>query len=132
MNDRALQIWADSLRGRQRWTEQQAREVLQVQSASGESPTTFCRRMGLAPQRLVWWRQRLANSTGLEQHPGGCQSAQQFVPVVVRPTQQGSDESALLRVRIGDHVVVEVRHADANTAAWVALFAAGYANGAEQ
>jgi transposase-like protein len=42
------------------WTEAQARVVLEEQARSGESINAFARRHGVTPQRVRWWRDRIA------------------------------------------------------------------------
>jgi len=131
MNDRAMQKWAAQLRGRRPWTEEEAREVLEHQGASGLSIERFARRVGFVPQRLHWWRTRLAQSRGGRVALAEPASRPSFVPVVVRDGERTAAECVPLRVRIGERVVVDVRQADASTAAWVAWLALACAGGAE-
>ena len=46
-----------------RWTEEEARDALAALEASGESVNAFGRRLGIVPQRLLWWRSRLGRVT---------------------------------------------------------------------
>lgn len=43
-----------------RWTEEEAREAIAALDASGLSTAAFAVREGLDPQRLYWWRRRVA------------------------------------------------------------------------
>lgn len=99
----------------ERWTEKDARRVLGAWEKSGETVAAFARRMGVIPQRLSWWRKRLA------QAPSGEPSVA-FVPVTVRP---GADVTSTPRtapvvLTLGDRVRIDVRDMDGTTAAWVA------------
>jgi transposase-like protein len=132
MNERQMQSWAAALRGRRQWTEDQAREVLHRQGASGQNVTRFARRMGFVAQRLHWWRRRLGNASGVDTRSGVGEVALEFVPVVVRGALQVSDVQAPIVVRLCQQVRVEVHQPDATTAAWVALVVAGFANGGSQ
>jgi hypothetical protein len=84
-----------------RWTESDAREVLSAWEASGESGPAFGRRHGIVPQRLWWWRSRLAAATS-------------FLPVEVR----GSPSAVVVTTEGG--VRVEVAAVDEASAEWVA------------
>ena len=85
-----------------RWTEDEAREALATLEASGESVNAFGRRLGIVPQRLLWWRSRLGRVTP------------SFVPVEVSGT------SPAVVVVAEDGTRVEVSTADAVPAEWVA------------
>jgi transposase-like protein len=93
---------AAELGASRRWTEEDAREVLAAQESSGESVNAFGRRLGIVPQRLLWWRSRLERVTP------------SFVPVEVTGT------SPAVVVVAGDGTRVEVSTADAVPAEWVA------------
>lgn len=45
-----------------RWSEADARQVLAALDESGMSTAAFAMEKGLDPQRLYWWRRRLANA----------------------------------------------------------------------
>ena len=87
---------------RPKWTEGEAREVMAAWAASGESATAFGRRNGIVPQRLYWWRSRLAcdppSFVELEVHPPAAS------PVVV----------------IEGTTRIEIGSIDSASAAWVA------------
>jgi hypothetical protein len=70
--------------------------------ASGESLTAFGRRVGIMPQRLFWWRKRLAGA------------AQSFVPVEVT----GGGRAAVVVTERGARI--EVSAVDSASAEWVA------------
>ena len=84
------------------WTEQDAREVLAALEASAESVAAFAGRVGIVPQRLLWWRSRLGRSSG------------SFVPVEVT----SSGPAVVLTMASGTRI--EVSAADAASAQWVA------------
>ena len=85
-----------------KWTEGDAREALSVLEASGESVNAFGRRLGIVPQRLLWWRSRLGRVTP------------SFVPVEV------TGMSPAVVVVAGDGTRVEMSTADPASAEWVA------------
>ena len=113
MQEREMQKWAEQLRSCGNWTQEQARDVLERQRASGEGITPFARRMGFVPQRLFWWRGRLGD---WQPEPAGTQS---FVPVVVRA--QAPERGARISVELCNGVRVHIHEVDASTAGWVAL-----------
>jgi len=84
-----------------KWTEEDAREALAALEASGESVNAFARRLGIVPQRLLWWRSRLGRVTP------------SFVPVEV------IGASPAVVVVTEDGTRVEVSTADAASAEWV-------------
>ena len=90
------------LGGSRRWTEEEAREALAALEASGESVNAFGRRLGIVPQRLLWWRSRLGRV------------APSFVPVEV------IGASPAVVVVTEDGTRVEVSTADAVSAEWLA------------
>src|SRR5688572_7763923 len=49
-----------------RWTEAEARQVLDEWRASGLRAAAFARQKGISAMRLPYWSQRLASSTGGE------------------------------------------------------------------
>ena len=93
---------AAKLGASRKWTEEDAREALAAQEASGESVNAFGRRLGIVPQRLLWWRSRLGRSSG------------SFVPVEVT----SSGPAVVLTMDSGTRI--EVSAADAASAQWVA------------
>ncbi len=99
------------------WTHDQAREVLETWEKSGQSAAAFARSIGVVPQRLFWWRQRLGRPGPTGPSPG-------FVPIVVRTAEQVS--AAPLVVTTTSGARIEVHDVDSSTAAWVvAVLGAG-------
>lgn len=45
-----------------RWTEEEARPALDELARNGESAEAFARRRGISPQRLRYWKKRLAET----------------------------------------------------------------------
>jgi hypothetical protein len=70
--------------------------------------------MGTNPQRLFWWRRRLART--LSKGP-------MFVPVVATPSPVRA--SAALVITMPSGTRIEVGEVDAATAAWVVAVLAG-------
>jgi hypothetical protein len=103
-----------------RWTEKQARAVLEAWRRSGQSVAAFADAIGVVPQRLYWWKSRL----------GAGSTAPTFVPVVEKQSRSFAGavtipcpsprSSATLVVVLTDGVRIEVHEVDASTAAWVA------------
>jgi hypothetical protein len=92
---------------RQKWTEEEAREVLGAWEASGEGLTAFGRRLGVVPQRLSWWRDRIARAKSAPR--------ESWVPIEVR----GLGSAAIVVVEGSTRI--EVSSADAASAEWVGL-----------
>jgi hypothetical protein len=70
------------------WTEVEARAVLAAQKKSGLSVDAFARDNGLLPQRLYWWRKKLAATMAATVMP---------VRVVEREPRRGEPVTILLR-----------------------------------
>jgi transposase-like protein len=104
MGRTAAERRAAELGASRKWTEEDAREALSALEASGESVNAFGRRLGIVPQRLLWWRSRL----------GRGRATPSFVPVEVTGT------SPAVVVVAEDGTRVEVGTADAASAEWVA------------
>jgi transposase-like protein len=68
-------------RGRRKWTEAEARQVLAALDGSGEPLARFARKRGLNEQRLYWWKQRLAS--GKRSSKGETSALVELAPVVV-------------------------------------------------
>jgi hypothetical protein len=80
----------------QRWSQADARVVLELLERSGDSIPVFARANDLSAQRLYWWRSRLVeepkrNDVELEQLS--------FAPVVVTGLGQ---QSPAMRLRLGE------------------------------
>lgn len=95
-----------------RWTPETARAVLAAQKESGESMSAFGRRHGIGPQRLYWWRGRLAEWERVAPSP------RLLVPVVTT-APSAPVGSAQLRLRYGE-VELELRDAAAVPPTWLA------------
>ena len=87
---------------RDTWTDDDARRVLDAWRASGESIPAFAKRHELTPQRLYWWKRRLAEPNPEPELP--------FVPATVIPSE------AVITIRAGN-IAVEIDNASPS---WVA------------
>lgn len=81
-----------------RWTETQAREVLERAEKSGKPLWRYARENGLNGQRLHWWKARLEKSNG-GPRPSG-QGAPRLAPVILTGGMRSGTVAAV--VRIGD------------------------------
>jgi hypothetical protein len=66
-----------------RWSAADARRVLKMCRGSGLSVSAFGARHGLAPQRLGWWKKRLAEWRQHEKAPTAAAAPMTLVPAVV-------------------------------------------------
>lgn len=98
--------------GGRAWTAEQARSVLQAWAESGRSGSAYARSIGVVPQRLFWWRRRLAESEA------PITASSTLVPMTVR-TGVAAATSAAVVVTTTTGVRIEVNDIDAATAAWV-------------
>jgi hypothetical protein len=73
-----------------RWTEVEAREALRELAQTGESRFAFARRMGVSPQRVIYWQNKLGRDG---------RSTPAFVPVAL-PTC--SPAHAEIEIRLGE------------------------------
>jgi len=116
--------------GLRKWTEEQARFVLEACRASGEPPTTFARRWGFYSQRMYWWKERFRRTDAEASDPGAmaATSTSTFLPMTVRDEHDVSLETlgaaftavAPVTVVVSPDVRIEVTELDAASAAWVA------------
>ena len=101
------------------WTPELARRLLAEWRSSGQSLAVFSRRRGFLPQRLSWWRKRLASQE--VRHAAASSAAPPagggFVPLTVRPAAR-SNPAAI--VELGDTLRVELGTLDRASAAWIA------------
>jgi transposase-like protein len=108
------------LRSSQRWTEEDARQVMAAWKRSGETVAAFARREGLCTQRVYWWRDRLGlnhDEVAIAQS-ATASLVPAFLPVTVRaPVREG--RSTAVTVVVGDGLRVEVTELGATSAAWV-------------
>jgi transposase-like protein len=112
--------WLVELRGSRPWTEAEGRRVIEAWEASGESVAAFARRVGLVPQRMYWWRERLgAGPVKARAQEVREVSVPAFLPVTVRATPTPT-LGAAVTVCTREGIRVEVTELDATSAAWVA------------
>ena len=101
------------------WTPELARRLLAEWRSSGQSLAVFSRRRGFLPQRLSWWRKRLASQE--DGHADATRAAPAanggFVPFTVRP---GARSNPAAIVDLGDALRVELGTLDRARAAWIA------------
>ena len=93
---------------RRPWTEADAQRVLDEWRRSGATLEAFARARGLVPQRIAWWRKRLA-----DRHPPTA-TALTLIPAAVI----GGEPAAVLRLPHG--VVLELSSVSPG---WVAALA---------
>jgi transposase-like protein len=90
---------AVSVFDRPRWSEEEAREVLEALERSGQSVGAFAADHDLDPQRLYCWRRRL----------GVCAEATTFEELVVRaPAARGAADSSRFEILLRSGTVVRV------------------------
>jgi len=105
--------------GPQHWTEEDARRVLTLREATGDSEAGFARRYGLRARRLGSWRRRLDESkadkaAGAPEH-ADVELGDRFVELVTRERT----DTAVATVHVGD-VVVELAAVDHAGALFIA------------
>ena len=78
------------------WTEVEARGVVAAWRKSGRSTIDFARERGIVPQRIYWWRKRIADIDG-----NGIESKSsaplKLLPVHVSEPKRGEPVTVLLR-----------------------------------
>lgn len=109
---------AKRAKGGRAWTAEQARSVLEAWEESGSSGSAYARSIGVVPQRLFWWRKRLA----ADGTPITARST--LVPMTVRAGVV-APASAPMVVTTTTGVRIEVNDVDAATAAWVTAVLSG-------
>jgi transposase-like protein len=95
-----------------RWSELDARIVLEAVERSGDTIHAFAREHGLPAHRLYWWRERLAGA--IDEDPGDLGQLS-FAPVVV--TGLGRAPAMLVRVGELELEIIEPQRVDP---AWLA------------
>lgn len=95
-----------------RWSEVDARIVLDAVERSGDTIHAFAREHGLPAHRLYWWRERLAGA--IDEEPGDLGQLA-FAPVVVT----GLARPSALLVRFGE-VELEIIEPQRVDPAWLA------------
>ena len=104
--------------GAVRWSEADARRVLDAWRRSGRSAYAYAREHGMNAQRLLWWRKRL----GEWEHEGRAPRRSARVRLV--PAVLAADPRAPAAVvRLGAHVTVEISEVSSVPASWVASLA---------
>jgi transposase-like protein len=98
--------WARKAADGARWTESEARAALAAWRSSGETMAAFARRHDIDPQRIGWWRDRLAEPASAA-----------LVPVTIANANLAT--SAVLRVRV-DGVEIEILDPECVPAQWLA------------
>ena len=98
------------------WSEAEARRVLTLWEASGESAAAFARRHGLRATRLAWWSRRLA---AWERDVEGAEPAERRDSAFVELVGMGGSTTASATVRVGP-VIVELATLDASSARFIA------------
>ena len=83
------------LRDARRWSEADARQVLDAVESSGRTIHSFACEHDLKAHRLYWWRERLAGS--VREEPGGFEQLS-FAPVMVT----GLGQTPAVIVRLGE------------------------------
>ncbi len=96
-----------------RWTEKRGRRELGQWRRSGQSLSAFARERGFNPQRLRYWRDRLAERS--EERVTGGEANAEFVPGVIVEVA-----SAAVRLELPRGVVVEAKAAREVEPGWVA------------
>jgi transposase-like protein len=99
------------LRGPEHWKPDDARRVLADWARSGESMAEFAHRHGINPERISWWRERLASKTS---------ATVTLVPVTVRDAVTLAPKGAALSLVLADDVRVEVADPSRVSPQWFA------------
>lgn len=99
---------------KQRWTEQEGRDVVGRWQRSGLSMTAFARDQGLGLHRLVYWRERLGGE------PAAASRAELRGPKLVPGVVVDVSGGARVCVTLPRGVMVEARSAQDITPGWVA------------
>jgi transposase-like protein len=77
-----------------RWTEEEARQVIAALERSGKPVAAFAAEHGLDPQRVYYWRRRVAGGDGTT-----------FRELIVRPSQPQGETAAFEVALAGGDVV---------------------------
>jgi hypothetical protein len=103
-----------------RWSEAQAKQLLDEWESSGEALAAYARRCAVHPQRLAWWRKRL----GGVHRPVARPAAPAFAPVTVGVACAAAERAPIAAaIDFGDSMHVELRTLDDASAQWVATVA---------
>ncbi len=80
------------------WSAEDAKRVLDACRDSGVTQAEFCRKHGLQPKRLSWWRRRLRNWGASRRWP----DAVRFAPAVVAAT------AMRIKIQLPGEVAIEI------------------------
>jgi transposase-like protein len=108
--NKAIEAGVAQLRDR-RWSEADARVVIEALERSGEAVTVFARRHGLDKQRIYKWRSRFSDEFRNREDDTESLS---FAPVVVT----GLDRTPAVVVRVGE-LEVEVHDPQKVDPSWI-------------
>lgn len=112
--------WLEEMAGPEQWRPTDAERVIAAWQASGKSMAEFSDGYGINPQRIAWWRKRLAT----KEVPAA--PAMQFVPVTVRaqaerPATAPAERSvAPVVIALGGVGRIEVAEPEAVSPSWIA------------
>jgi len=87
------------------WSTTDAKRVLEACRDSGVPQAEFCRKHGLQPKRLSWWRKRLRDWGALRR----ATEAVRFAPAVVLPAA-----AMQIKIRLPGEVAIEIADAGAS------------------
>lgn len=82
----------------QHWSAEDAKRVLDACKDSGVTQAEFCRKYGLQPKRLSWWRRRLRDWGALRRST----DAVRFAPAVVPAT------ALRIKIQLPGEVAIEI------------------------
>lgn len=110
-----MSAWEKKARAGERWSEIEGRAAIAAWKASGDTVAAFARDHGVDPQRIGWWRKRLAEGESV---------AAALVPVTIAASRMGA-----VRVRVDD-VEIEIVDGELVSPEWVAALALSVRRGA--
>jgi transposase-like protein len=97
-----------------RWSEDDAREVIEAWRRSGQSVAAFARHHGLGAERVLWWRRRLGEWLTRTTAMVVADRPQAFIPAAV--LTQGENARRVM-IRGAGRLAIEIEDAPAS---WVA------------
>lgn len=100
------------LAGKRRWTEAEARAVVDAWRASGQRVQTFARERGVGAWRLRYWAPRLSAGTKSSTSKPASKSTAQLRLVPALITGAGYDSRPAVVIRLPDGIAVELHHAE--------------------
>ena len=101
-----------ALAAKRRWSEDEARSVVDAWRSSGQRVQTFAREQGVSAWRLRYWAPRFSPTSRTKKAPSSSRSATEvkFVPAVLTGTAVG--ERAAVVIRLPDGIAVELHDAE--------------------